>query len=148
MIVPAIIEIPKGSRAKFEWKDGRWQLSRFTHEGYPAAYGFIPGTMADDGDPLDVLVLSSQPLATMDTLRIRPIGVLRMIDHGYRDNKVLAVDVNDEVYGRATDIEAVPQSFTTRVSKFYHAMGKRDVSGGWAPRVEAEATIVTLVRRA
>lgn len=104
--------------------------------------------MADDGDPLDVLVLSSRPLATMDVLRVRPVGILRMIDHGYRDNKVLAVDVDDGTYDRVTDIETVPQSFTTRVSRFYHAMGKRDVSGGWAPRTEAESVIVVLARRA
>jgi len=144
VIIPAVVEIPKGSRAKFEWKNGRWKLSRFTHEDYPAAYGFIPGTMADDGDALDVLILSSRPLSTTDVTRVRPIGILRMIDRGYRDNKVLAVDVDDPKWGWVKDLETIPESFTRHVSRFYHAMGKRDVSGGWHPRIAAERVVVEL----
>ncbi|NIQ78532.1 MAG: inorganic pyrophosphatase [Anaerolineae bacterium] len=142
----AVIEIPKGSNAKFEFKGGFFRLARFTTEAYPLDYGFFPGTLADDGDPLDVLVFSFRKLATGDTIRVRPVGVLMMVDRGNRDNKVLAVLDGDPVYHEIKDVADVPPEILRRISQFYHAMGKRDVQG-WQDRDAAERVIMMLKKK-
>ena len=92
----AVIEIPKGSSCKYEMdKDtGMLRLDRvlYTSTHYPANYGFIPRTFADDGDPLDVLVLCSEPIEPLSLVRCYPIGVMRMIDNGKLDEKIISAD--------------------------------------------------------
>lgn len=145
MLVMTVIEISKGSRFKYEWKNGGFRLSRFTERPYPAAYGFVPGTKAEDGDPLDVLVLTVQPLDIGDVLRTRPVGVLAMTDHGYRDHKILAVDPDDPAYGSMQELTDVPVSFLADVLRFYMEMGK--VSHGWRSRNGALEVIRELTVR-
>jgi len=142
VLVTTVIEISKGSHAKFEWKNGGFKLSRFTQRPYPAAYGFIPGTLSEDGDPLDVLVLSSGPLSIADALKTRPIAVLRMVDHGYRDNKILAVVPDDPSFAALHDLPDVPGPFLVHVITFYTEMGK--TLHGWGGRAEAEGVIRSL----
>ena len=91
----AVIEIPKNSKVKYELnkETGVLEMDRilYTSTHYPANYGFIPRTYADDGDPLDVLVLCSQNIYPMTLVRCYPIGVIRMIDNGRHDDKIIAI---------------------------------------------------------
>ena len=97
-----VIEIPKGSKVKYELdKDtGMLRLDRilFTSTHYPASYGFIPRTYADDGDPLDALVLCSETIAPLTLVQCRPIGAIKMVDQGDNDEKVIAVCEGDPDY--------------------------------------------------
>ena len=97
----ALIEIPKGCKAKYEVDKatGMLRLDRvlYTSTVYPANYGYIPNTLADDGDPLDVLVLCGDAIYPMTLVKCRPIGVINMIDGGLNDEKVIAVPVNDPI---------------------------------------------------
>ena len=100
--VNAVIEIPKGSVNKYEYdkKLHVFRLDRtlFSPVHYPGDYGFIPGTLGDDGDPLDVLVLLESATFPGCLMEVRPIGVLRMLDQGRGDEKILAVAESDPVY--------------------------------------------------
>lgn len=91
----AVVEIPRGSSCKYELdkKTGLVRLDRvlYTATHYPANYGFIPRTLADDGDPLDVLVLCTESLYPLTLVRVAPIGAMRMIDSGKLDDKIIAV---------------------------------------------------------
>ena len=95
----AVIEIPKNSKVKYELnkETGVLEMDRilYTSTHYPANYGFIPRTYADDGDPLDVLVLCSQNIYPMTLVRCYPIGVIRMIDNGRHDDKIIAIPCSD-----------------------------------------------------
>ena len=95
----AVIEIPKGSKNKYELdkETGVLMLDRILHTSthYPANYGFIPRTYGDDRDPLDVLVLCSEPIAPMTLVRCYPIGVIRMLDQGRLDDKIICIPFSD-----------------------------------------------------
>ena len=103
-----VIEIPKGSKNKYELdkETGLILLDRilYTSTHYPANYGFIPRTYGDDGDPLDVLLLCSEPLQPMTLVRAYPIGVINMIDSGHNDEKIVAIPFNDPNYNMYSDI--------------------------------------------
>lgn len=105
-----VIEIPKGSQSKYELdkQTGYLVLDRILHTSthYPANYGFIPRTYADDGDPLDVLVLCSQVMYPLTTVRCYPIGVINMIDNGKNDEKIIAIPFNDPSYNTYSDIHS------------------------------------------
>ena len=109
----AVIEIPKGSKMKYELdkETGIMVLDRilYTSMQYPANYGFIPKTLSDDGDPLDVLVLSSQPIQPFTMVRCFPLGVVAMIDDGDYDEKIIAVPYKDPLYCTYTDITLLPK---------------------------------------
>ena len=98
----SVIEIPKGSSVKYELdkETGLLKLDRALYSAvyYPANYGFIPQTLAEDDDPLDVLVLCQEPVAPLTLVRSRPIGLMTMIDTGKRDHKILAVALDDPEY--------------------------------------------------
>ena len=97
-----VIEIEKGSKNKYELdkETGCLILDRilYTSTHYPANYGFIPRTFADDGDPLDILVLCSEPVVPLTLVRCYPIGVISMIDGGRRDEKIIAIPFGDPTY--------------------------------------------------
>ena len=119
----AVIEIPKGSNCKYELDKhtGLLKLDRilYTSTHYPANYGFIPRTFADDGDPLDVLVLcdvSIQPLTLVD---VYPIGVMRMIDNGALDDKIIAVSHSDPMYNNITSIDQLPPHIFDEIMHFF-----------------------------
>lgn len=119
----AVIEISKGGKNKYELdKDtGMLKLDRvlFTSTHYPANYGFIPRTYASDGDPLDVLVLCSEQIRPMTIVECRPIGVLIMEDGGDKDEKIIAVPVNDPNYNGYTDIDQLPQHRFDEIKHFF-----------------------------
>jgi inorganic pyrophosphatase len=111
MELAIIVEIPKGSRNKYEMDhdSGAIWLDRtlFTATQYPADYGFVPDTLAEDGDPLDVLVLLDEPTFPGCHVQVRPIGVFRMRDEAGRDDKVLCVPAKDPRYSRYLDLDDV-----------------------------------------
>ena len=108
----AVVEIPKGSKKKYELdkETGLIILDRILHTSthYPANYGFIPRTFGDDLDPLDVLVLCSEPLEPLTLVRCYPIGMISMIDSGRNDEKIIAIPVNDPTYNGSRDIKELP----------------------------------------
>ena len=121
--VTAVIEIPKGSKAKYELdkESGMLKLDRvlFSAVHYPANYGFIPQTFCDDHDPLDILVLCSvdvQPLCLIDA---KVIGVMRMIDNGEADDKIIAVAKNDMSVNHIDNIEELPSHILLEVRRFF-----------------------------
>lgn len=119
----AVIEIPKGSSCKYELdkQTGLIRLDRvlYTATHYPANYGFIPRTYADDGDPLDVLVLCSMPLYPLTLVRVYPIGCMRMIDGGKLDDKIIAVPFSDPTYNGVTSVDELPSHIFDEIMHFF-----------------------------
>ena len=119
----ALIEIPRGGKAKYELdkETGLLRLDRilYTSTVYPANYGFIPRTLADDGDPLDVLVLCNDVLFPMTLVRCKPIGVIKMTDNDQLDEKIIAVPVNDPNYMLFDDITELPQHLFDEMMHFF-----------------------------
>ncbi len=119
----ALIEIPKGCKAKYEIdkETGLLRLDRilYTSTVYPANYGFIPLTLADDGDPLDVLVLCGDSIYPMTLVRCRPIGIITMVDGGKSDEKVIAVPVNDPTYNNYYDVKELPAHIYEEMMHFF-----------------------------
>lgn len=119
----AVIEIPKGSKNKYELdkETGLIMLDRILHTSthYPANYGLIPRTYADDNDPLDVLVICSQELYPMTLVRCYPIGVIRMIDSGHKDDKIIAIPFNDPNYNCYKDIDELPKHVFEEMIHFF-----------------------------
>lgn len=118
-----VIEIPKGSKKKYELdkETGFLMLDRilYTSTHYPANYGFIPRTYGDDGDPLDVLLLCAQTLEPLTLVKAKPIGVISMIDNGRNDEKIIAVPSNDPKYNCYTDISQLPAHIFDEMSHFF-----------------------------
>lgn len=119
----AVIEISKGSKNKYELdkETGLLLLDRvlYTSTRYPANYGFIPRTYAEDNDPLDVLVLCSESILPMTVVSCYPIGVLSMVDSGSRDEKIIAVPEKDPVYNNYTDINQLPRHIFEEMTHFF-----------------------------
>ena len=119
----AVIEISKGDKNKYELdkETGLLKLDRvlFTSTHYPANYGFIPRTFADDGDPLDVLVLCSEKILPMTLVECKPIGLLNMIDGDSRDEKIIAVPLNDPNYSTYSDIQDLPKHVFEEIQHFF-----------------------------
>ena len=119
----SVIEIPKGSKIKYELdKDtGFLLMDRILHTSthYPANYGFIPRTYAEDGDPLDVLVLCSETLEPLSLVKCYPIGVISMVDSGSADDKIIAIPFNDPTYNTYTDINQLPRHIFDEMSHFF-----------------------------
>lgn len=119
----AVIEISKGGKNKYELdKDtGMLKLDRvlFTSTHYPANYGFIPRTYASDKDPLDVLVLCSEQIQPMTIVECKPIGVLIMEDSGAKDEKIIAVPVNDPNYNCYNNIDQLPSHYFDEIKHFF-----------------------------
>ncbi|MEG1426727.1 MAG: inorganic diphosphatase [Oscillospiraceae bacterium] len=119
----AVIEITKGGKAKYELdKDtGLLRLDRilYTSTHYPANYGFIPRTYANDGDPLDVLVLCSENILPLSLVRCYPIGVIIMDDNGDADEKIIAIPFDDPTYNGYKDISELPRHIFDEMSHFF-----------------------------
>ncbi|HET9181104.1 MAG TPA: inorganic diphosphatase [Candidatus Angelobacter sp.] len=153
-LVNAVIEIPKGSVNKYEYDKElhvfRLDRTLFSPVHYPGDYGFIPCTLGADGDPLDVLVLLEAATFPGCLIEVRPIGVLRMIDQGKGDEKILAVAESDPLYREVNDY---PQMFTHTLREIEHFFsvyksleGKQTEIAGWGS-VEAARTIITQGQR-
>ena len=119
----AVIEISKGSKMKYELdkETGFLRLDRvlYTSTHYPANYGFIPRTYAEDNDPLDVLVLCSEPIEPMTLVSCYPIGVISMLDSGLADYKVIAIPFNDPNYNEYKDISQLPSHVFQEMKHFF-----------------------------
>jgi inorganic pyrophosphatase len=121
--VPTVIEIPRGSHLKYEVDKptGLLRLDRVLYSAvhYPANYGFIPRTHADDGDPLDVLVLMQEPVEPLTIVRARAIGGLRMVDDKGGDDKIVAVCIDDPAYAQYTKLEQLPPHIMKELDRFF-----------------------------
>jgi inorganic pyrophosphatase len=157
--INVLIEIPAGSGVKYEIdkESGALVVDRvvFTPMVYPAAYGFIPGTLADDGDPADALVLISAPIAPGALIRARPIGLLQMEDEAGTDEKIICVP-HDKVYpeySEITEVAQLPAIIRDVIKHFFEhykdlEKGKWVKITGWADRAAAEAAISASLARA
>ena len=118
-----VIEIPKGSRKKYELdkETGYIILDRvlYTSTHYPANYGFIPRTYGDDNDPLDVLLICAEDLEPLTLVRAYPIGVLAMVDTGSRDEKIIAIPSNDPNYNMYKSIDELPKHLFDEMRHFF-----------------------------
>lgn len=119
----SVIEIPKGSKKKYELdkETGLIILDRilYTSTHYPANYGFIPRTLGDDGDPLDILLLCSETLEPLTLVRSYPIGVIKMLDGGRNDEKIIAIPYNDPTYNQYNDISELPKHIFDEMCHFF-----------------------------
>lgn len=148
-VVNAIVEIPTGSRIKYEidHETGLVHVDRvlFSPFHYPAEYGFIPSTLAPDGDPCDVLVLINGATYPGVVIKARPVGVLRMHDDKGQDDKVLCVAADDPNYQHVNDLKDLPPHFMKEVEHFfltYKDLEEKDVhTDGWEGRDAALAFV-------
>ena len=150
MEVDIIVEVPQGSRNKYEWDPAidRIRLDRmlFTSTRYPHDYGFIPGTLAEDGDPLDAMVILEEPTFPGCLVSVRPIAVFWMTDEKGPDAKILTVPAHDPRYGGLQDLDDVPGHVTAEIGHFFDIYKEleRDKSTdvrGWQDRAAAERII-------
>ena len=118
-----VIEIPKGSRKKYELdkETGYIILDRvlYTSTHYPANYGFIPRTYGDDNDPLDVLLICAEDLEPLTLVRAYPIGIITMVDNGHRDEKIIAIPYNDPNYNMYKSIDELPRHLFDEMRHFF-----------------------------
>ena len=137
--ITAVIEIPRGSRNKYELdKDsGLFKLDRVLYSAvhYPGDYGFIPRTLHEDNDPLDVIVRIDEPTFPGCQIQARPIGVLKMLDRGEPDDKILAVPSHDPLHHEYYDIADLPRHYLAEIEHFFQIYkdleGKRMQIVGW-----------------
>ena len=154
-LVTAIIEIPRGSRNKYELdkETGMMKLDRVLYSAvhYPGDYGFIPRTLFEDGDPLDVLVRINEPTFPGCMVEVRPIGVLKMLDKGEPDDKILAMPANDPFHNEYYDIADIPQHYLAEIEHFFHIYkdleGKRVHILGWEKSEVAMRVITESIER-
>jgi inorganic pyrophosphatase len=121
--LPVVIEIPAGSKNKYELekKSGILKLDRVLSSSvrYPANYGFIPRSFCDDGDPLDVLVLGQEPVVPLTLVYVRPVGVMHMRDGGKADEKILGVHAHDPAFSHIRKLEDVPLHLVAEIQRFF-----------------------------
>lgn len=121
--VNALIEIPKGSKVKYELdkETGLLLVDRVLYSSviYPANYGFIPRTLGDDDDPLDLLVLMQEPVQPLSILRARPIGMMPMVDEGQNDEKIICIHLDDPEYQSYDHYEQLPEHRLQELRRFF-----------------------------
>ena len=122
-LLNAVIEIPKGSKIKYEMDkiSGLIRVDRVLMSSvhYPANYGFIPRTYCEDRDPLDILVLGQEPVVPLAIMLAKPIGVMKMNDQGEADDKVIAVHANDPEYAEYESLEDLPSHRMREIQRFF-----------------------------
>src|SRR3989344_1734374 len=150
MTVNVIIEIPRGSRNKYELdkESGRIKLDRVlaSSVAYPTDYGLIPGTQGNDGDPLDVLVITRFPTFPGCMVAARPIALIDMIDTKEGDEKIIAVPEGDPQFASWNDLEDIPEALKNEINEFFKTYknlepGKFVEIQGWKDAKEAEEMI-------
>jgi inorganic pyrophosphatase len=151
------VEIPGGSRNKYEFDEelGGIVLDRrlFTAMSYPSDYGYVEGTLAEDGDPLDALVLVSDPTFPGCRIRVQAIGIFLMSDEKGPDEKVICVPLKDPTWGRFSDLDDIPSSLLDEIEHFFQVYKDLEHKGsvetrGFRNRAEAEAMIAACRERA
>jgi inorganic pyrophosphatase len=154
-VVNVIVEIPKGRRCKFEVdkKTGLIRLDRylFSASHYPGDYGFIPQTLAEDGDPLDALVMVHEPTFSGCLIEARVVGLFRMTDKGANDYKVLGVPHADPLFAEVKDLSTVPSHFLREVEHFFATYKQLEGTHveplGWTAAADAIAEVRASVER-
>lgn len=152
-VIYAVIEVPKGSRNKYEYskKAGVIKLDRVLYSPlhYPGDYGFIPQSLWGDGDPLDVLVMMNEPTFPGCVIECRPLGMFKMIDKGEQDFKILAVPSTDPNFDDYQKFEDIPQHFPKEVGHFFEVykqlQGTLTETQGWVGIDEAKQAILESV---
>lgn len=151
-LITAVIEIPRGSRNKYEYNEetGIMQLDRVLHSPlfYPADYGFVPQTLSEDGDALDVVVLITQPTFPGCVLEVRPIGILDMEDEEGHDAKLIAVAHQDPYYKHINDIDDVNTHLKKEIQHFFASykqleIGKSVTVREWQNKEAAHTALLT-----
>jgi len=151
----ALVEIPKGSRNKYEYdfdlKKIRFDRMLFSSMMYPGDYGFIPQTLALDGDPLDVLILGHEPTFPMCVVEVKPIGVFHMADEKGPDEKIVCVPVSDPIWSTKNDIADINPHRLDEITHFfqvYKDLEKKKVDvGSWGDAKEAYEIVSKCVDR-
>ena len=155
--VQVVLETPQGSPNKLKWDadQGAFVLHKILPAGmvFPYDFGFIPGTLAEDGDPLDALVLVADPTFPGCRIRVRPIGVFHMNDEKGPDEKVLCVPLGDPSFERISDIHDVTAELRDEIEHFFQRYkdlepSKRTETQGWGNRSEAMAIVAAARARA
>jgi len=154
-VINAIIEIPKGSSNKYEYDKElnifRLDRALYSPVHYPGAYGFIPQTHAEDGDPLDVVVIVDNPTFVGCLIEVRPLGVLVMRDDMGLDHKILAVPVGDPRMREVSGLQHLPSHYLAEVDYFFNIYkdleGKKSDTYGWEDRATAQKVILECVQR-
>lgn len=148
-IVNSIIEIPKGERAKYEIDkhSGLLKMDRVIHSSfhYPINYGFIPQTLGDDKDPLDILVLSSISVQALCIVEARVIGVMQMIDSGDADDKIIAVANTDPSVNYINNIEEMPPHFFNELRHFFEEYKKLENKTVVVEEFQDKATALKII---
>jgi inorganic pyrophosphatase len=150
-----LIEIPKGSRNKYEYdfelKKIRFDRMLFSSMMYPGDYGFVPETLALDGDPLDVLVLGHEPTFPMCVMEVKPIGVFHMADEKGPDEKIVCVPISDPIWSLKEDISDLNPHRLDEITHFfqvYKDLEKKKVDvGGWGNALEARGIVQDCIKR-
>jgi inorganic pyrophosphatase len=150
-----IVEIPKGRRTKFEVDKvtGLIKMDRYLYSSavYPGDYGFIPQTLAEDGDPLDILVMVNEPTFSGCLIEARVVGIFKMRDKGQNDFKVLAVPNKDPLFGDMRRLEDIPPPFLREVEHFFstykHLEGVTIEPIGWSPAEAGAAEVRASIDR-
>jgi inorganic pyrophosphatase len=151
----ALIEIPKGSRNKYEWDEasGHVILDRFLSSStvYPVDYGFITGHRGEDGDPLDCLVCVSEPTFPGCIIPVKPVGLLKMSDEAGPDDKIVCVPLRDPGWSNVEDLEDLPENLLVEVEHFFNVYKELEhkpvETDGWRPLADAMETIEAARRR-
>ena len=147
-----VIEISKGSKKKYELdkETGFIILDRILHTAthYPANYGFIPRTYGDDNDPLDVLLICSESLEPMSLVRAYPIGVIKMIDNGRNDEKIIAIPFNDPTYNQYTNIDQLTKHIFTEMRHFFSVYKNLESKTTAVDEVQARPAAVEVIKTA
>ena len=145
----AVIEITKGSKKKYELdkQTGLLIMDRllYTATHYPSNYGFIPRTLSDDGDPLDVLVLCSEPIDPMAMVRCYPVGVITMLDDGFKDEKIIAIPFGDPTFNPYRTIEAIPTHIFTEMQHFFRVYKELERKETAVNEVEGRAAAIRVI---
>jgi inorganic pyrophosphatase len=155
VVINAVIEIPKGSSNKYEYDKElnvfRLDRTLYSPVHYPGAYGFIPQTHSEDGDPLDVVVIIENPTFTGCLIEVRPLGVLVMRDDKGVDHKILGVPVNDPRMRDVHGLQHLPSHYLAEVDYFFNIYkdleGKKSDTYGWEDRLVAHQVINECVQR-
>jgi inorganic pyrophosphatase len=156
MELTIFVEIPGGSRNKYEFDDelGGLVLDRrlFTSMSYPADYGYVEGTMGEDGDPLDALVLVADPTFPGCRIRARPVGVFHMTDEKGPDEKVICVPARDPHFARIRDVHDIQPEFRDEIEHFFQVYKdleeKKTETRGFGNRADAEQIVAEARERA
>ncbi|NOT73636.1 MAG: inorganic diphosphatase [Cyclobacteriaceae bacterium] len=149
--VNGIIEISTGMRAKYEVdkETGLLKLDRVLYSSvyYPANYGFIPQTLGEDMDPLDIMILSLVPIQPLCLVPARVIGVMLMVDQGLADEKIIAVAEQDQSVGHLNDVSEMPPHFTKELKEFFESYKKLENKVVTVPDFQGKETAMKIIEK-